>query len=92
MAITAVLLGAFVTAFYSFRLLYLTFFGAPRWHDQRRTDYVVPEADSSEHEAALAHEHERSAHDDHDHHAPRAARIAVGGDAAADPAGDPVGR
>src|SRR5512143_913738 len=29
----AVLLGAFVTAFYSFRLMYLTFFGAPRWHD-----------------------------------------------------------
>jgi NADH-quinone oxidoreductase subunit L len=31
----AVLLGAFVTAFYSFRLLYLTFFGEPRWihHD-----------------------------------------------------------
>ncbi|HVI26783.1 MAG TPA: NADH-quinone oxidoreductase subunit L [Xanthomonadaceae bacterium] len=28
----AVLLGAFVTSFYSFRLLYLTFAGAPRWH------------------------------------------------------------
>ncbi len=69
----AVLLGAFVTAFYSFRLLYLTFFGAPRWHDPAPVGYVVPEADSAEHEAEFAHAHESDhghdghAHDDHAH-------------------------
>jgi len=69
----AVLLGAFVTAFYSFRLLYLTFFGAPRWHDAAPEAYVVPEADSVEHEDALAHEHEADhahGHDDHHAHEP----------------------
>ena len=60
----AVLLGVFVTALYSFRLMYLTFAGAPRWHDVAPAGYVVPEADSVEHESGLAHEHE----DDHGHH------------------------
>ena len=81
--------------FYSFRLLYLTFHGKERFHDPVPDHYVAPEADSTEHEEALAHEHE--AHDDDAHGTPRsrrprahAARIAVGGDRAADPAGDPV--
>ncbi|WP_147652416.1 NADH-quinone oxidoreductase subunit L [Vulcaniibacterium gelatinicum] len=61
----AVLLGAFVTSFYSFRLLYLTFHGKERFHEKHEADYVMPEADSSEHEQALAHEHEAA--DDHGH-------------------------
>lgn len=60
----AVLLGAFVTAFYSFRLLYMTFHGKERFHDPAPDHYVAPEADSSEHEAALADEH---GHSDRDH-------------------------
>jgi len=63
----AVLLGAFVTSFYSFRLMYLTFFGTPRWHDQPPAGYVAPEADSSEHESELAHEHESHHGDEHGH-------------------------
>ena len=65
----SVLLGAFVTALYSFRLMYLTFAGKPRWHDAAPEGYVVPEADSADHEADLAHEHEDHAHghDDHAH-------------------------
>jgi NADH-quinone oxidoreductase subunit L len=66
----AVLLGAFVTSFYSFRLLYLTFFGAPRWHDKTPVGYVAPEADSTAHEEDLAHAHEDThghGHDDHAH-------------------------
>ena len=59
----AVLLGAFVTAFYSFRLLYMTFHGKEHFHDKAPAGYVEPEADSSEHAAAFAHEHE----DDHAH-------------------------
>ncbi|MGH8076264.1 MAG: NADH-quinone oxidoreductase subunit L, partial [Lysobacter sp.] len=63
----AVLLGAFVTAFYSFRLLYMTFHGKEHFHDPVPEHYVAPEADSTEHEAALADEH---GHDDgHGHHA-----------------------
>src|SRR5688572_19195476 len=61
----AVLLGAFVTSFYSFRLLYMTFHGKEHFHDPVPDHYVAPEADSTEHEVALAHEHE--AHDDHGH-------------------------
>ena len=46
----AVLLGAFVTSFYSFRLLYLTFFGEERFRDAHAHD---------------AHAHGAHAHDDH---------------------------
>jgi len=46
----AVLLGAFVTSFYSFRLLYLTFFGEERFRDAQAHD---------------AHGHDAHAHDDH---------------------------
>ena len=53
----AVLLGAFVTSFYSFRLLYLTFFGEERFRDAHGHD---------------AHGHDTHAHDehhdDHGHH------------------------
>jgi len=51
----AVLLGAFVTSFYSFRLLYLTFFGEERFRD--------PAAHADD-----AHGHDDAhAHDDHAH-------------------------
>ena len=48
----AVLLGAFVTSFYSFRLLYLTFFGEERFRDAHAHD---------------AHHGDAHAHDDHGH-------------------------
>lgn len=65
----AVLLGAFVTSFYSFRLLYMTFHGKEHFHDPVPDHYVAPEADSTEHEEALQHEHDAhdDAHDDHGH-------------------------
>jgi NADH-quinone oxidoreductase subunit L len=66
----AVLLGAFVTAFYSFRLLYLTFFGEERFNAPPPEHYVAPEADSSEHEAALSEEHGHDAHGHHGAHVP----------------------
>ena len=54
----AVLAGVFITAFYSFRMLFLAFHGKPRWQ---------------EHEHASAHHHEASHDagdepDAHDHH------------------------
>jgi NADH-quinone oxidoreductase subunit L len=54
----AVLLGVFVTSFYSFRLLYLTFHGRERFRDQH-DDH----AHADGHVAADAHD----AHDDHGH-------------------------
>ncbi|MEO6364737.1 MAG: NADH-quinone oxidoreductase subunit L, partial [Luteimonas sp.] len=67
----AVLLGVFVTAFYSFRLLYLTFHGKERFHDRHGADVVVPEGDSSlhGHGHALAHEHHHDHGDAHEQHA-----------------------
>jgi NADH-quinone oxidoreductase subunit L len=53
----AVLLGAFVTSFYSFRLLYLTFFGEERFRDAHAHD--------SHHVDAHAHDDH---HDEHAHH------------------------
>jgi NADH-quinone oxidoreductase subunit L len=64
----AVLLGAFVTSFYSFRLLYMTFHGKEHFHDPVPDHYVAPEADSTEHETALAQEHDaHGGNDDHGH-------------------------
>jgi NADH-quinone oxidoreductase subunit L len=63
----AVLLGVFVTSFYSFRLLFLTFHGKEHFHDKVSDHYVPPEADTPEHEAELAHEHE---HDGEHAHTP----------------------
>ena len=51
----AVLLGAFVTSFYSFRLLYLTFFGEERFRHAQAGD------------AHDEHAHDDHAHDDHAH-------------------------
>ncbi len=59
----AVLLGAFVTAFYSFRLLYLTFFGTPRWDHKLPDDAAPAEADVH----AIEDDDHGDGHDDHAH-------------------------
>ncbi|KRA20984.1 NADH-quinone oxidoreductase subunit L [Lysobacter sp. Root604] len=56
----AVLAGAFVTAFYSFRLLYMTFHGKERFRDAH--------ADHGHDAHHDAHAHDEHAHDDHGHH------------------------
>ena len=55
-----VMIGVFVTAFYSFRLLFMTFHGKPRW------DASVAHADAGHaaHDDHAGHDH---AHDDHAH-------------------------
>ncbi len=62
----AVLLGVFVTSFYSFRLLYLTFHGKERFRDQPAHD----EHGHDDHSHDDAHAHEAAGHDDqaHDEH------------------------
>ena len=59
----AVLLGVFVTSFYSFRLLYLTFHGKERFRDAH-------DDHAHGHDAHDEHAHEEHGHDDHGHHGP----------------------
>lgn len=58
----AVLLGVFVTSFYSFRLLYLTFHGKERFRDAHADDHG--HGHDAHHDAA----HDDHGHDDHGHH------------------------
>ncbi|MFT3805569.1 NADH-quinone oxidoreductase subunit L [Arenimonas sp.] len=79
----AVLLGVFVTSFYSFRLLYLTFHGEERFrhadthgHGASHDDHAHPDVAHAEaHGDAHETHHEPDAHaddhgDDHGHHGP----------------------
>ena len=58
----AVLLGVFVTSFYSFRLLYLTFHGKERFREAH-----ADHAHASHADAHHDHAHDAHGHDDHGH-------------------------
>jgi NADH-quinone oxidoreductase subunit L len=60
-AYVAVLVGVFVTALYSFRLLFMTFHGKPRFEVH---------GEGHGHEAEGAHGHGAASHDDHGHGGP----------------------
>jgi NADH-quinone oxidoreductase subunit L len=64
-----VLIGVFVTAFYSFRLLFMTFHGKPRWNSHGAHDgHADPHAATH----PVIHAHEKDAHgarESHDEHA-----------------------
>jgi len=67
----SVLLGVFITSFYSFRLFYLTFHGEERFRDNAHSDEA--HADLKPAHAEVAHDehaHDDHAHDDHHHHGP----------------------
>ena len=68
----AVLLGVFVTSFYSFRLLYLTFFGKERFRDAHADhghgDHAGDQAAHDAHADAHHAGHADHGHDDHGHH------------------------
>jgi|KBSSwiStaDraftv2_1062776.scaffolds.fasta_scaffold07825_4 NADH-quinone oxidoreductase subunit L len=55
-----VVAGVFTTAFYTFRMIFMTFHGAPRFD----TSPPPPHAVAADHAAAAGHDD----HDDHDHH------------------------
>jgi len=67
-----VMIGVFVTAFYSFRLLFMTFHGKPRWeanaahvdhgHEEKHESHA--EEGHGAHDSHAGHDH---AHDDHGH-------------------------
>ena len=62
----AVLGGVFVTSFYSFRLLYLTFHGKERFRDAHADDHHGHA--SHAHDAHDDHAHDGAHDDDHGHH------------------------
>ncbi len=66
----AVLLGAFVTSFYSFRLLYMTYFGEERFRHAHAGHAHGDDAhghDDHTHHDAHADAHHGESHDDHAH-------------------------
>jgi NADH-quinone oxidoreductase subunit L len=61
-----VMIGVFVTAFYSFRLLFMTFHGKPRFDVQgAQAAHGGHDPHAATHPVVHAHEHD--AHDDHSH-------------------------
>jgi NADH-quinone oxidoreductase subunit L len=70
-----VLLGVFVTAFYSFRLVFMTFHGTERFHGVEHhhstaaSTHVHAQTDAG-HEPDVAHGHDDHAHDHHAHDGP----------------------
>src|SRR6187455_1268928 len=67
-----VMIGVFVTAFYSLRLLFMTFHGKPRWQEAAAHGSHAHEAKHDDHAHAAhgdhAHDHAHDrAHDDHGH-------------------------
>ncbi|MFC0679197.1 NADH-quinone oxidoreductase subunit L [Lysobacter korlensis] len=68
----SVLAGAFVTAFYSFRLLYLTFHGAERFREIADVDghHAVQPNEAHAAQEHAPDEHGHGQHDHDDHHGP----------------------
>jgi NADH-quinone oxidoreductase subunit L len=57
--------AALLTSFYSWRLVFLTFFGKPRWEQSEHIQHAVHDAHGHGHDD---HGHEGHGHDDHGHH------------------------
>ncbi|PTS72770.1 NADH-quinone oxidoreductase subunit L [Sphingomonas sp. HMWF008] len=58
---------ALLTSFYSWRLMFLTFWGKPRWAQSEHIQHALHDAHGHGHDDHAHHDH---AHDDHGHHAP----------------------
>ncbi|HEX7854090.1 MAG TPA: NADH-quinone oxidoreductase subunit L [Sphingobium sp.] len=71
-------LAALLTSFYSWRLIFLTFYGKPRWNQSEHIQHAVHgdhhDHPADEHAGAESeahghgHAHAHAAHDDHGHH------------------------
>jgi NADH-quinone oxidoreductase subunit L len=64
-----VFFGVFITAFYSFRLVFMTFHGPERFREAHAHDHHEENDSPVTHDDAHAG-HEPEAHDDHGHHGP----------------------
>jgi NADH-quinone oxidoreductase subunit L len=72
-AFWCVLLGVFITAFYSFRLVFMTFHGPERFRDAAHESHGESNSTHLKTDADAGHEpdtHDSHAHDDHGHHGP----------------------
>mgnify|MGYP003335270859 CR=1 FL=1 len=56
--------AALLTSFYSWRLVFLTFYGKPRWEQSEHIQHAVHDAHGHGHDD---HAHDHHAHDDHHH-------------------------
>jgi NADH-quinone oxidoreductase subunit L len=66
-----VMAGVFVTAFYTFRMLFMTFHGKPRWEEAVALSYADHAAKHETHAEESHAAHDDHAHDDHGHHGGR---------------------
>jgi NADH-quinone oxidoreductase subunit L len=73
--------AALLTSFYSWRLVFLTFFGKPRWAGSEHIQHAVHDA----------HGHDAHGHDDHAHAHAASHDVAHVGDHRDDPAGEGAG-
>ncbi|MES2095801.1 MAG: NADH-quinone oxidoreductase subunit L [Pseudomonadota bacterium] len=65
------ILAALLTSFYSWRLMFLTFWGKPRWSSSEHIQHALHDAHGHGHDdhAHADHAHDDHAHDDHHGHA-----------------------
>ncbi len=61
-AFAAAVFAALLTSFYSWRLVFLTFYGKPRWEQSEHIQHAVHDAHGHDDDAHAAH-----GHDEHDH-------------------------
>ncbi|GAO55472.1 NADH-quinone oxidoreductase subunit L [Novosphingobium sp. MD-1] len=60
--------AALLTSFYSWRLVFLTFFGKPRWEQSEHIQHAVHDAHGHDDHGHEGHGHAHHGHDDHGHH------------------------
>ncbi|MEO5586650.1 MAG: NADH-quinone oxidoreductase subunit L, partial [Novosphingobium sp.] len=60
------IIAALLTSFYSWRLIFLTFFGKPRWNQSEHIQHAVHDAHGPDTHAAHAHDDHAHGHAEHD--------------------------
>ena len=68
-AFAVAVFAALLTSFYSWRLVFLTFFGKPRWAGSEHIQHAVHDAHGHGHDDHDAPSHEDASHDPHSHDA-----------------------
>jgi NADH-quinone oxidoreductase subunit L len=66
-AFAVAVFSALLTSFYSWRLMFLTFWGKPRWEQSEHIQHAVHDAHGHGDQTHDAHTHDNHDHDDHAH-------------------------
>ncbi|WP_221791837.1 NADH-quinone oxidoreductase subunit L [Aquisediminimonas sediminicola] len=66
-AFAVAVFAALLTSFYSWRLVFLTFYGKPRWEQSEHIQHAVHDAHGHDHDDHAHAAHGHDAHDEHDH-------------------------